>query len=139
MTLSRDVIHDLLPLYFADEASGDTRRLVEAYFDDHPGFATDMRAAYRRIHAAAAPPPLAADVELQALDRTRRLLRWKGILLPVAIFLSILPLSVYGNEEGVTFLFQYSPLATSIALACALASWIAYAVIYRTLRLTDLN
>ena len=39
MKVTRDVIYDLLPSYFAGDASDDTRALVEAYFDTDPEFA----------------------------------------------------------------------------------------------------
>jgi len=38
MEVTRDVIYDLLPAYFADDASDDTRALVEAYFETDPEF-----------------------------------------------------------------------------------------------------
>ena len=38
MKISRDVIYDLLPGYFAGEASADTRALIQEYFDTDPEF-----------------------------------------------------------------------------------------------------
>ena len=38
MKISRDVIYDLLPGYFAGEASPDTRVLIQEYFDTDPEF-----------------------------------------------------------------------------------------------------
>jgi hypothetical protein len=38
MKVTRDVIYDLLPSYFAGDASDDTRALVEAYFETDPEF-----------------------------------------------------------------------------------------------------
>jgi len=38
MKVTRDVIYDLLPSYFAGDASDDTRALVEAYFESDPEF-----------------------------------------------------------------------------------------------------
>jgi len=38
MKVTRDVIYDLLPAYFAGDASEDTRALVEAYFETDPEF-----------------------------------------------------------------------------------------------------
>ena len=38
MRVTRDVIYDLLPAYFASDASDDTRALVEAYFETDPEF-----------------------------------------------------------------------------------------------------
>jgi hypothetical protein len=39
MKVTRDVVYDLLPAYFAGEVSDDTRALVEAYFATDPEFA----------------------------------------------------------------------------------------------------
>lgn len=38
MKVTREVIYDLLPAYFAGEVSSDTRALVEAYFASDPEF-----------------------------------------------------------------------------------------------------
>jgi hypothetical protein len=38
MTITRDVIYDLLPAYFAGEASPDTRALVDEFFETDPEF-----------------------------------------------------------------------------------------------------
>ena len=38
MKISRDVIYDLLPGYFAGEASPDTRALIQEYFETDPEF-----------------------------------------------------------------------------------------------------
>jgi len=39
MNVTREVIYDLLPAYFAGDASDDTRALIEAYFATDPEFA----------------------------------------------------------------------------------------------------
>lgn len=38
MNVTRDVIYDLLPAYFSDDASADTRALVEEFFLTDPEF-----------------------------------------------------------------------------------------------------
>jgi len=38
MTVTRDVIYDLLPTYFAGDASDDTRRLIDEFFATDPEF-----------------------------------------------------------------------------------------------------
>ena len=38
MNITREVVTDLLPIYFAGEASGDTKVLVEDYFRQDPDF-----------------------------------------------------------------------------------------------------
>lgn len=48
MNVTRDVIYDLLPSYFAGDASADTRALVEAYFETDPEFGR-MAARFQSI------------------------------------------------------------------------------------------
>ena len=48
MKVTRDVIYDLLPSYFAGDASDDTRALVEAYFETDPEFGR-MAARFQSI------------------------------------------------------------------------------------------
>ena len=38
MKITRDVIYDLLPAYFANEVTADTRALVEEFFGSDPEF-----------------------------------------------------------------------------------------------------
>ena len=38
MNVTREVVTDLLPIYFSGEASGDTKVLVEDYFRQDPDF-----------------------------------------------------------------------------------------------------
>ncbi len=45
MNVTRNVVTDLLPVYFAGEASGDTKVLVEDYFRQDPDFERVARSA----------------------------------------------------------------------------------------------
>ena len=42
MNVSRNVIHDLVPLYLADEASADTRALIEEFLAADPELAGEV-------------------------------------------------------------------------------------------------
>ena len=55
MNVTKDVILDLLPLYYSDEASPDTRILVERHLADDPGLA--RLAEEGRVRLTAPPPP----------------------------------------------------------------------------------
>ena len=48
MTITRDVIYDLLPGYFAGEVSADTRALIDEFLMTDPEFAR-MTARFRRL------------------------------------------------------------------------------------------
>ena len=58
MEITRDVVKDLLTVYLADEASADTRRLIEAYLETDPALAADVaRAKGRPVDLPVTPPP----------------------------------------------------------------------------------
>ena len=59
MQVTRDVIYDLLPAYFAGDASDDTRALVEAYFETDPEFAR-MASRFQSLIAERPGPGAAA-------------------------------------------------------------------------------
>jgi anti-sigma factor RsiW len=60
MKVTRDVIYDLLPSYFAGDASHDTRALVEAYFETDPEFAR-MASRFQTLIADRQRSDAAAD------------------------------------------------------------------------------
>lgn len=49
MKVTRDVIYDLLPAYFAGDVSADTRALIEEYFKTDPEFGR-MAERFRQLH-----------------------------------------------------------------------------------------
>jgi anti-sigma factor RsiW len=63
MEVTREVILDLLPLYFADEASADTKALVERHLESDPDLARLAKQWQERLPA---PPPQPVDTEAQA-------------------------------------------------------------------------
>lgn len=63
MEVTREVILDLLPLYFADEASEETKALVEEHLKSDPDLA---RLAKQWKDRLPAPPPAPVDTEAQA-------------------------------------------------------------------------
>lgn len=64
MTVSKNVILDLLPLYYSDEASPDTRTLVEAHLEQDPELARLAEQGRARLTG---PPPPAVNPDAQAL------------------------------------------------------------------------
>jgi len=73
MKVTRDVIYDLLPAYFAGEVSTDTRVLVEEYFASDPEFGR-MAARFGGLLAEKRPTPdseTEAAREREAFDRAR--------------------------------------------------------------------
>ena len=51
MNITKNIINDLIPLYFANECSADTRALVEEYLQQYP----EQAAMLRRIASTPVP------------------------------------------------------------------------------------
>src|SRR5713101_8033767 len=78
MSIPKEVILDLLPVYLAGEASPATRAWLEEYLAQDPELADRVR-RQRTESLDQTLPPLPPELELRALRRTRRmmtLLRW---------------------------------------------------------------
>ena len=86
MNPTRDIITDLLPLYFSGEASADTRALVEEYFVQDPEFERMARRMAESLKALQiAPTDDDEELEKRTLLRTRSELRTKNISLGVVV------------------------------------------------------
>lgn len=139
MTVTRDVVLDLLPLYLADEVSADTRRLVEEYLRQDPQLARIARAGTPEdlLPSAAAPPSDAARRE--ALERTRRLLARKQVFLAGAIVLSLLPLSFGFVGDGVVWAMWRDDVGMAVGfVGAALVCWVNYFRLRSQLQVTGL-
>jgi len=132
MKITQDVIKDLLTVYLAGEATADTRALIEDCLRTDPQLARRVNQA--RNADLPTVPPLPPTLEKRALDRTRRQLRWRAILLGSAIFVSMLPLSVTFNSEGFRGLLIEDWLWRAIVIAVAGGLWIAYWLTSRQMR-----
>jgi hypothetical protein len=126
MTIDRDIIFDLLPLYRAGLASDASRREVDAWFAAHPE--DGLKPAARR------------DQDLTAsLDRARQLrrrLRWLyGMAIAFTIFSFGLELRFDdAGHASVRLLSLVYPLAFAPAMLTALACWTGYFWLKRRLR-----
>jgi len=128
MNVTKEVITDLFPLYAANECSADTRALVDAYLRAHPADAVEFTRA-----AAAAGAPFAAPVdggprELELLREARRRTRTRSLLMGLAIFCSVAPLSFYVDGSHRWMMLVDAPLAAVAYGLGAVGLWIAYAV-----------
>jgi hypothetical protein len=70
MKITRDVIYDLLPGYFADEVSADTRTLIDEFLSTDPEFAR-MTARFRRLFDERASHGGDGNAEREHLERAR--------------------------------------------------------------------
>lgn len=134
MPVERDVILDLVPLVLSGDASPATRQLVEAYAAEHTDIA-DLLQTPDPLGLVTPDVAIPKEMEMRALDRTKSLLRMRGLLLGTAIFLTLLPFSVRGGSAGVRWLWSGAePYAVAAGLLAGIA-WITYAALQRRLRM----
>jgi predicted anti-sigma-YlaC factor YlaD len=139
MNVTREVILDLLPVYFAGEASPATRALVEEYMEQDKELAQRIRVQWADNLAKITPAALPPDLELRSLRRTRALLGWQRWLLALSItFTAIALTSQISFQEGrikeFHFLMRDFPIQFGSFALLAIACWIGYYSIRRRLR-----
>lgn len=94
MEVKRNVILDLLPLYIADEASAETRALVEEYLKGDPELAEIARRSREMNLTNHIPAPASREKELESyLEAKRQLFRqavtWAAIIFAVSAFIVV--------------------------------------------------
>ncbi len=130
MNVTREVITDLLPVYYAKECSNDTRLLVEEFFKANPEFERQAK-NLRTPFPSSIPQGLAKEDEMKSLGKTRRLLRVRSAILGFAIFCSLAPFSFLYTQGKIYWLFSESPTSAIIYGIVGVALWVAYAVMKR--------
>ena len=140
MSIPKEVILDLLPVYLAGETSPATRAWLEEYLAQDPELADRVRRQMTESFDPASPPPaLPPELELRALRRTRRmmtLLRWL-FGLGMAFSAIALALAISFRPFKIRLLLLDYPAQLGPCLAVGVACWIAYFVFRRRLRTTS--
>lgn len=97
MNITREVVTDLLPVYFSGDASNDTKSLVEDYFREDPDFERLARRAGAPLETLRSSPPLTADSEKEKRDieSVRCGLERRKWLFGLSLFLTLSPLWFY--------------------------------------------
>ena len=121
MSITRAVILDLWPSYVSDEASADTRALVDAFLRDDPEFAKLLR---DNPLSGVAPPTLPPDVETSAFARARRQLRGFPWLFQMAMLFSALAFARIVSDTS----WDVSPRNFIVMASIAACFWIAFLV-----------
>ncbi len=122
MKVTRNVVNDLLPLYQAGEASEDSRALVEEFLRDNPDCQREIsqRSALTDSFSAQELPPPDPNLERATLERTRRYIRTRNILVGLAIALWIIPFTFTFGPDGLRWiLWRDNPI---LAVFCIVAS-----------------
>jgi hypothetical protein len=134
MKITENVMNDLLPLYFANECSDDTKKLVDEYFGEHTAYEQLVRQQYQNPFAGKNIPLLQHSEEVRALKSTRRWMKARSFVLAFAIFFSLCPFSFYSSDERSYFLFLERPMEALIFVPIALVFWGIYFGIKRKMR-----
>ena len=97
MNVTREVVTDLLPIYFSGEASRETKSLVEEYFRDNPEFEQMARSAGTPLETLRSAPPVTAPAEKEKRDmeNVRCGLDRRKWLFGLSLFLTLSPLFFY--------------------------------------------
>lgn len=122
MNVTRQVINDLWPVYAADEASAETRALVEAFFHQDPEFAKTLQDQGAETMLQQEIPKLPADLEAKALRRTKRLLLGWDWTIYFAILFSCF---AFGRIVADTS-WDVSPANFIITASIAVTFWVAF-------------
>jgi hypothetical protein len=130
MNVTRDVMTDLLPVYFSGEASEDTKQLVEIYFLENPDFERIARGAARPLEQLRSAAPVAAEAEREKCD-----LQWarkeffrRRMFFAVALVFTCAPLITVcrnGRVDWTTFLND--PVSPALFWCFAGLFWFQYA------------
>jgi hypothetical protein len=129
MNVTREVVTDLLPVYFSGEASADTKVLVEDYFRQDPGFERVARSAATPLETLRAAAPVAAAPEREKRDLESILwgMRRRTWLFGVSLFLTLAPLSFnFAHGRIVSLMLRDAPWHAAFDWSLAAILWFLY-------------
>ncbi len=97
MKIDKNIIMDLLPTYLADEASPETREVVESYLSENPDMARVVQMQKDSIYTSSdIPASLTKDHQISAYRRSR---------IQIAIFILIAAFLLLGLVGGLVMMF----------------------------------
>ncbi|MGA7291166.1 MAG: hypothetical protein WBW53_02755 [Terriglobales bacterium] len=143
MNISRNVIQDLIPIYLADEASLDTRAVVEEFLAADPELAAEVERLQsnspRQTFTGGKVMSLPQDHETQTLMRTRSELAQRSWNLGLAIAFTVFPFSfIFAHGHIEWMLVRDIPSLAMASWAAAAGFWVGFAIHRRRLRATGL-
>jgi hypothetical protein len=132
--ITRDVITDLLPVYFSNESSSDTQQLIESFFREDPEFARLAKEKIR-LRFEEFNIELPVQQEAEALARTRKIIRLRTWLMAFAILFTLAPFSfAFTGGKVLFFMWRDSTVAAAWYQVVGIALWISYYLTNRRLR-----
>lgn len=131
MNITRDVIKDLLPLYFSEECSNDTKQLVEEYLKSNPDFEKQVKQFSRNPLPNSFPQTLEKEVEMKSLLKARRLLKIRSYLMGFAIFFTLVPFSFIFIQGNFYWLLREAPASALIYAILGAGFWVGYFIVKR--------
>lgn len=132
MKITRDVVYDLLPGYFAGEVSADTRALIDEFLVTDPEFAR-MTSRFQRLFDERGAESGARGLERKALERARGRAEFRQISAAFAIAYSLAALFPLAMDLLRGQAFQGKSLFISVIFAVvAFASTIGWLTARRT-------
>lgn len=138
MKVTRDVVTDLLPVYFSDQASVDTKQLIESFFREDPEFARIAKEK-SRLRFEEFNIQLPVQHEADALARTKKVIRSRSWLMAFAIFFTLAPFTVgFTNGKVMFFMWKDAPVVAAWSQASGICLWMWYYITNRRLRRTSL-
>lgn len=129
MNITRDVVNDLLPLYFSGEASAETRRLVEEFFRQDPEFERMARSSAIPLDALRGAPLVAPEAEREKrdLESVRCELSRRKWWFGMALFFTVAPLSfIFDNGRFVWLMVRDNPWDAAVYWSLAAFFWMLY-------------
>ncbi|HKV29115.1 MAG TPA: hypothetical protein VJN90_12665 [Candidatus Acidoferrales bacterium] len=129
MNITREVVTDLLPVYFSGEASADTRRFVEEYFRENPEFERMARSAAKPLESLRTVTTVAPDAEKEKrdLECVRSQLWRRKAIFGVALFFTLAPLSfVYSKGHIVWMMARNEPWNAGFYWSFGAFLWVVY-------------
>jgi hypothetical protein len=138
MSIPREVILDLLPVYLAGEASPVTRAWVEEYLAQDPELADRVRRQHMESFSHGALPSVPPELEMRALRRTRRVMTQLRWLFGIAMAFSAIAfaLEISFDPFRMRLLMLDYPAQLGACLAIGLVCWVAYFLLRRRLRIS---
>jgi CO/xanthine dehydrogenase FAD-binding subunit len=103
MEISRNVVLDLLPLYIADEASPETRQLVDQYLASDPELANIAKKLSNSELISEVPIPINKEREMEVYEEAK-LQQRKYIITLVAVVSAIILFLMVAALGGLFFL-----------------------------------